>query len=82
MAGVVHHVKFVQTLEDWEMVALHTVSCGSFVDLVFQFVCKEEAFDKGRIFSLFLWALSFICQKKGDICQFPSDNSTSDFIPN
>ena len=53
MAGVVPHVKYVQTLEDWEMVASHTVSCGSFVDLVFQFVCKEEAFDKGRIFSLF-----------------------------
>ena len=50
MAGVVHHVKFVQTLEDWEMVALHTVSCGSFVDLVFQFVCKEEVFDKGIVF--------------------------------
>ena len=50
MAGVVPHVKFVQTLEDWEMVALHTVSCGSFVDLVFQFVCKEEVFDKGIVF--------------------------------
>ena len=51
MAGVVPHVKFVQTLEDWEMVASHTVSCGSFVDLVFQFVCKEEVFDKGIVFS-------------------------------
>ena len=51
MAGVVPHVKFVQTLEDWEMVALHTVSCGSFVDLVFQFVCKEEVFDKGIPYS-------------------------------
>ena len=50
MAGVVHHVKFVQMLEDWEMVVLHTVSCGSFADLVFQFVCKEEVFDKGIVF--------------------------------